>query len=70
MGVTRCYLHPAFDYFESVEHSAVEEPARLLEQWGWDVTRLPVDAKDGLIPLNFRRHCGLTLFSFSHLWSK
>jgi len=38
----------AFDYF--VEHSAAE-PARLLKQWGWDVTHLPVDAKDGLIPL-------------------
>lgn len=54
MGVTRCYTTPQHLIISSVEHSAVEEPARLLEQWGWDVTRLPVDAKGWVNPLDLQ----------------
>lgn len=54
MGVTRCYTTPQHLIISSVEHSAVEEPARLLEQWGWDVTRLPVDAKGWVNPLELQ----------------
>lgn len=43
MGVARCYTQPQHIIISSVEHSAVSEPARLLEQSGWEVTRLPVD---------------------------
>lgn len=43
MGVARCYTQPQHIIISSVEHSAVSEPARLLEQSGWQVTRLPVD---------------------------
>ncbi|HEY9851281.1 MAG TPA: cysteine desulfurase family protein [Leptolyngbyaceae cyanobacterium] len=43
MGVARCYAQPQHVIISSVEHSAVAEPVRLLEQWGWEVTRLPVD---------------------------
>jgi cysteine desulfurase len=43
MGVARCYSQPQHMIISSIEHSAVSEPARCLEQWGWQVTRLPVD---------------------------
>ncbi len=43
MGVAHRYRTPQHIIISSVEHSAVAEPARLLEQWGWEVTRLPVD---------------------------
>ncbi|MDJ0555921.1 MAG: cysteine desulfurase family protein [Microcoleaceae cyanobacterium MO_207.B10] len=43
MGVARCYKKPQHIIISSVEHSAISEPARLLEDWGWQVTRLPVD---------------------------
>lgn len=43
MGVARCYSKPQHIIVSSVEHSAVAEPVRWLEQWGWEVTRLPVD---------------------------
>lgn len=54
MGVTRSYTKPQHLIISSVEHSAVAEPARLLEQWGWDVTRLPVDAKGMVNPLDLQ----------------
>jgi len=43
MGVARTYRKPQHMIISSVEHSAVAEPVELLEQWGWEVTRLPVD---------------------------
>lgn len=43
MGVARTYRKPQHMIISSVEHSAVAEPVGLLEQWGWEVTRLPVD---------------------------
>lgn len=43
MGIARRYTTPQHMIISSVEHSAVAEPVRLLEQWGWEVTRLPVD---------------------------
>ena len=43
MGVARCYEKPQHIIISSVEHSAISEPARMLENWGWQVTRLPVD---------------------------
>lgn len=43
MGIARNYTKPQHLIISCVEHSAVAEPARLLEQWGWEVTRLPVD---------------------------
>jgi cysteine desulfurase len=38
----------------SVEHSAIAEPVRWLEQGGWQVTRLPVDTQGRLDPLDLR----------------
>ncbi|MCT7978589.1 cysteine desulfurase family protein [Laspinema olomoucense] len=43
LGVTRQYQTPQHLIISEVEHSAVSKTAELLEQWGWRVTRLPVD---------------------------
>jgi cysteine desulfurase len=50
MGVARSYRSPQHMIISSIEHSAVAEPARLLELWGWEVTRLPVDTKGRVNP--------------------
>ncbi|WP_254565952.1 cysteine desulfurase family protein [Oscillatoria sp. HE19RPO] len=43
VGVTRQYQTPQHLIISEVEHSAVSKTVELLEQWGWQVTRLPVD---------------------------
>ncbi|MFE4105101.1 cysteine desulfurase family protein [Almyronema epifaneia] len=43
MGIARRYRQPQHLIISSVEHSAVAEPAKQLEAWGWQVSRLPVD---------------------------
>ncbi|BAY07915.1 cysteine desulfurase family protein [Calothrix sp. NIES-2098] len=50
MGVARLYNVPQHLIISSVEHSAITETARLLEMWGWEVTRLPVDRKGRVNP--------------------
>lgn len=50
MGVAQQYSVPQHLIISSVEHSAISEPARLLEQWGWEVTRLPVNAQGRINP--------------------
>jgi len=54
MGIARQYTTPQHLIISSVEHSAVSEPAKLLEQWGWKVTRLPVDAQARVNPLDLQ----------------
>jgi cysteine desulfurase len=54
MGVARQYPVPQHLIISSVEHSAVSEPARLLEQWGWQVTHLPVNAQGRINPLDLQ----------------
>ena len=54
MGVARCYATPQHIIISSVEHSAISEPAQLLETWGWEVTRLSVDAKGRVNPLDLK----------------
>ena len=43
MGVVRNYQNPQHLIISSVEHSAINEPVKLLEKWGWEISRLPVD---------------------------
>ncbi|MGB5634686.1 MAG: cysteine desulfurase family protein [Waterburya sp.] len=43
LGVARQYHTPQHIVISSIEHSAIEQPIRLLEQWGWQITRLPVN---------------------------
>ncbi|WP_088241172.1 cysteine desulfurase family protein [Calothrix rhizosoleniae] len=54
MGVVRQYSSPQHLIISGVEHSAVAEPVKLLEQWGWQVTRLPVDSKGRVNPLDLQ----------------
>lgn len=54
MGVARCYDVPQHLIISSVEHSAINEPVRLLEKWGWEVTRLDVDGKGSVNPLDLK----------------
>ncbi|NEO89638.1 MAG: cysteine desulfurase [Moorea sp. SIO3G5] len=44
MGVAQGYKKPQHIIISSVEHSAIAQPVAWLEQWGWQVTRLPVDS--------------------------
>ncbi len=54
IGMARRYKTPEHIIISSVEHSAVAQPARLLEQWGWQVTRLPVNAQGRVNPLDLK----------------
>jgi cysteine desulfurase len=50
LGVARAHRTPQHVIISSIEHSAIAEPVRLLEQWGWKVTRLPVNAQGRVNP--------------------
>ncbi|MFB2937363.1 cysteine desulfurase family protein [Aerosakkonemataceae cyanobacterium BLCC-F154] len=52
MGVARCYSQPQHIIISSVEHSAISEPAKLLESWGWEITRLPVNSWGWVNPID------------------
>lgn len=54
MGVARLYAVPQHLIISSVEHSAISETVRLLEMWGWEVTRLSVDVKGRVNPLDLK----------------
>lgn len=54
MGVARSYAKPQHMIISSVEHSAVSEPAKLLESWGWEVTYLDVDAACRVNPVDLQ----------------
>ncbi len=51
MGVAQRYSTPQHLIISSVEHSAIAEPVQLLEQWGWQVTRLNVDSWGRVNPI-------------------
>lgn len=54
MGVARTYSTPQHIVISSIEHSAIAEPVQLLEQWGWEVTRLPVDTQGRVNPSDLK----------------
>lgn len=54
MGVAKQYQQPQHLIISSVEHSAIAEPARLLESQGWSVTRLPVNCQGFVNPLDLK----------------
>jgi cysteine desulfurase len=54
MGVARRYQTPQHIIISSAEHSAVAQPAKLLEKWGWQVTRLPVNRYGRVNPLDLK----------------
>ncbi len=53
-GVTQRYNTPQHLIISSVEHSAIAEPVKRLEQQGWQVTRLPVDRQGRIHPLDLQ----------------
>jgi cysteine desulfurase len=54
LGVARQYTTPQHIIISSVEHSAINEPAKLLENLGWQVTRLPVNKYGRVNPLDLQ----------------
>jgi cysteine desulfurase len=50
MGIARLYSQPQHMIISNVEHSAISETARMLELWGWQITRLAVDSKGRVSP--------------------
>ncbi|MBD2500279.1 cysteine desulfurase family protein [Anabaena azotica] len=54
MGVVQMQTVPQHIIISSVEHSAVTEPANLLEKWGWEVTRLAVDHQGRVNPQDLK----------------
>lgn len=54
MGIARQYSTPKHLIISSVEHSAITEPARLLQQWGWEITCLPVNRQGRVNPLDLK----------------
>lgn len=50
MGVGGCYNAPQHIIISSVEHSAISEPAKMLENWGWEITRLGVNYQGRVNP--------------------
>lgn len=54
MGIAQQYRTPQHIIISSVEHSATSEPASLLEQWGWEVTRLPVNRLGQVDPADLK----------------
>ncbi len=50
MGIARHYAAPQHIIISSIEHSAIAEPTRWLEQTGWRVTYLPVNAQGRVNP--------------------
>lgn len=54
LGVAQQYKIPQHIIISSVEHSAVAEPSRLLQQWGWQVTRLSVNRHGRINPLELK----------------
>lgn len=54
LGVARHYSTPKHIIISSVEHSAVEQPARQLEMAGWQVTRLSVNERGQVDPADLQ----------------
>lgn len=54
MGVARQYSKPQHLIISSVEHSAIARPVELLEKWGWQVTRLPVNRQGRVNPIDLK----------------
>lgn len=53
-GVARQFSQPQHLIISSIEHSAISEPVARLEQQGWQVTRLAVDAHGRVSPLDLQ----------------
>jgi cysteine desulfurase len=54
LGVARRFAQPQHLIISSVEHSAISEPAQMLEHQGWQVTRLSVNSQGRIDPLELQ----------------
>jgi cysteine desulfurase len=54
IGVAQQYNRPRHIIISSVEHSAIAEPCKQLEQQGWQITRLPVNRQGRVNPLDLK----------------
>ena len=54
LGIARKYRTPQHLIISSVEHSAINEPVKLLQQLGWQVTKLPVNRYGRVNPLDLQ----------------
>jgi cysteine desulfurase len=52
LGIAQRYTRPQHIIISSVEHSAIAEPAKRLQQAGWQVTKLKVDSSCRVNPLD------------------
>jgi cysteine desulfurase len=53
-GVAKQYSQPQHIIISSIEHSAINEPTKLLEQRGWQITKLPVNHYGRVNPLDLQ----------------
>ena len=54
IGVAQQYNRPRHIIISSVEHSAIAEPCKQLEQQGWQITRLPVNRQGRVDTLDLK----------------
>ena len=54
MGLASQHSTPQHMIISSVEHSAIAEPIRVLEQCGWEITRLPVNGLAQVSPVDLK----------------
>ncbi|TRU74479.1 MAG: cysteine desulfurase [Microcystis viridis Mv_BB_P_19951000_S69] len=54
IGVAQQYNRPRHIIISSVEHSAIAEPCKELEQQGWQITRLPVNRQGRVNPSDLK----------------
>jgi len=54
IGVAQQYNRPRHIIISSVEHSAIAEPCKQLEQQGWQITRLPVNRQGRINPSDLK----------------
>jgi len=54
MGIAEQFSTPQHLIISMVEHSAIAEPVKFLEQKGWEVTRLPVNSTGRVDPLDLK----------------
>ncbi|NCR42436.1 MAG: cysteine desulfurase [Microcystis aeruginosa W13-11] len=54
IGVAQQYNRPRHIIISSVEHSAIAEPCKQLEEQGWQITRLPVNRQGRVNPSDLK----------------
>jgi cysteine desulfurase len=54
IGVARKFQTPQHIIISSIEHSSISEPAKLLEEWGWEITRLKVNRQGRINPIDLK----------------